>query len=223
MFIDFHTHNLLDPTADQRLYCQYDLSKELPPELNSEKTKVCFGLHPWYLPNTIDEGMGLLEIWEQKTHTFGFGECGLDRLKGPDLSVQKEFLEAQLLWAQRKEKPFVVIHCVRAFPELMGVLKKNLFLGKVIIHDFRANNEITNQLLTFSQVSFSLGSLLKVSSLNDNQTKTINLIPLDRLFLETDDSQNQIREVYESFAKVRAIEISELSSQVQCNWNSLSS
>lgn len=221
MFIDFHTHKVQDPTADLSLYSHYDLYSPLPKSIEHKKTKICIGLHPWYLPKTIEEGLHQLERWDSSIQTFGFGECGLDRLKGPELNLQMSFLEAQLKWAEEKKKPFVVFHCVRAFPEIIQILKKNIFTGKIVFHDFRANPEITHELLKQPKVFFSLGSLLFLSQLTERQTQTINLIPPPKLFLETDDSHQEIKLAYSRYCTITETKISDLEAQIKINFDYL--
>ncbi|MCR9204435.1 MAG: TatD family hydrolase [Halobacteriovoraceae bacterium] len=221
MFIDFHTHKVQDSTADLSLYSHYDLQTPPPKEIDYNNLKICIGLHPWYLPDTIQEGLLQLEKWDSLIPTFGFGECGLDRLKGPDLTIQIKFLEAQLKWAEEKEKPFVVFHCVRAFPEIIKTLNKNIFSGKIVFHDFRANPELTQELLKRPKVFFSLGSLLFLNQYSEKQTQMINLIPLEKLFLETDDSDQQIKLAYSRYCEITNTNLSDLTTQVKKNFDSL--
>ena len=66
MLIDIHTHNLDDETSELEHYCHADLSTPLPCHLNFQKTKVCIGLHPWFLPSSLESGVALLNQWRDK-------------------------------------------------------------------------------------------------------------------------------------------------------------
>ncbi|HNL08329.1 MAG TPA: hypothetical protein PKH93_12210, partial [Chitinophagales bacterium] len=46
-------------------------------------------------------------------------------------------------------------------------------------------------------------------------------MPANKLFLETDDSQIPIQEIYQAAAAIRKISVEELSNILHKNWNSL--
>lgn len=226
MLIDIHTHNLDDETSELVHYCHADLSKPLPCHLNFQKTKVCIGLHPWFLPSSLESGVALLNQWRDKLLSLNidnwvFGECGLDRVKGPDLSFQLEFLKIQIEWAQDHNKPLIILHCVKAFQEMDKVIKDHHFKGGFIFHDFRGNWIITQQLLKNPKVYFSLGGLLFVREHSQKQIELIKNIPIERIFFETDDSKREIKELYERFANLRDMEFNDLVIQIKRNYQQL--
>lgn len=217
MLIDFHSHNPQTSRANKLIYCHANLDVEIPQTLRAFD-RLCIGLHPWFLPDGVEEGMKQLKSLYSLYPNATLGECGLDRIRGPEISLQMEFVKEQLQWAKEENFPFVVFHCVRCYPEFISLIKSSEYDGKIIFHDYRANPDITNQLLSFPQVYFSLGGLLFSSTLSDRQRETINLIPLSRLLLETDDSNREISEVYEKYLSITDGNKATLTQEMAANW-----
>ena len=96
--------------------------------------------HPWTLPVKYSL---LPENPEFLSRFTALGEIGLDRLRGPELSIQQQFLTGFLQLASDFNKP-VIFHCVRAFPELFALLKP--FSLRWAIHGFRGNVELLDQI-----------------------------------------------------------------------------
>lgn len=87
--------------------------------------------HPWYLPEkfiTLPE-----YIYSALPQCVALGEIGLDKLHGPPLNVQLQYLEALLSVAADLNMP-VIIHVVRAEEEFLALWKKYKLRG--LIHGF---------------------------------------------------------------------------------------
>jgi TatD DNase family protein len=145
MLIDFHTHH---PDPDKNIYniLNYDYfnGAKLP-----ARTPFTIGLHPWW----IFQSDG---FWEEKVteifeddYCVGFGEIGLDRSVAIDFEIQKEFFKKQLELAHELYSPYVIIHCVRAYSDLIPFIKETSYPGPFIIHDYHGNEQITQQLLKY--------------------------------------------------------------------------
>uniref|UniRef100_N1QR95 Putative deoxyribonuclease tatdn3-A n=1 Tax=Aegilops tauschii TaxID=37682 RepID=N1QR95_AEGTA len=101
----------------------------------------CFGLHPWQDTLAASPGALLLMLWVperspdwmdslrqffSETPEAAVGETGLDKGshgKTIDFGEQVEVFERQLELAKELEKP-VSVHCVRAFGDLLEILKR---------------------------------------------------------------------------------------------------
>lgn len=90
--------------------------------------------HPWYLPAQYSPLPD--ELKQQLAAFTALGEIGLDRLRGPQLSVQMEYFTALCQLAADCRKP-VVIHAVKAFPEIFSILKR--FDLRWMFHGFRGS------------------------------------------------------------------------------------
>ena len=130
MFCDFHTHNATPAEQVLKLVSAAELPAERLPGVF-----FALELHPWELPETFS---GLpASFLAQIPRADAIGEVGLDRLKGPSLEVQRQYLRAILQVAADCRKP-VVFHCVRAFPELLAEVKPFPHIRK-LLHGFQGN------------------------------------------------------------------------------------
>ena len=141
----------------------------------------------------------MMKVFEIATNRqiVAIGEVGLDRLKGPSLETQIAVLKKQIALSEKQSKP-IIIHCVRAWQELIKVKRESDTLRPWIIHGYRGKPELTKQLLR-EGFYFSVGEIFNPDSLR--------LIPLNSLFCETDESEMTIEEVYLQVSKALNIDI----------------
>jgi Tat protein secretion system quality control protein TatD with DNase activity len=86
------------------------------------------------------------------------------------------------------------------------------------LHGYSEGIELTKQLINLG-CYFSLGkSVLKMSP---RLREAIKIIPHSVLFLETDDSLVDIREIYEEVSSILELSTDELKIQIDLNFNSL--
>ena len=116
-FLNFHTHNGLERPAERsilNILGQYMAAYGFDPD-----RWVSVGIHPWYVDvKTWQTQLVELERRATQAEVKMVGECGLDRLIPLSLEMQLKVFEAQVQVAEWVQKP-VVIHCVRAFNELL--------------------------------------------------------------------------------------------------------
>lgn len=140
------------------------------------------GIHPWDVhvikPHHISEFEKLIE----HPNCLAVGECGLDKVCKSDFRQQKHFFDLQLQIAVKYHKP-AIIHCVKAFDELLGICKSYHPEIPMIIHGFNKTDELAQQLIR-------KGFYLSVSASFLYKTK-LPVSILDKLFFETDDSKEQ--------------------------------
>ena len=141
--------------------------------------------HPWHLPESfVVPGE---DFFEKLASASALGEIGLDRLKGPAFTVQRQYFSFLLEAAARCRKP-VVIHAVRCDSELDAALKN--FSGKVLIHGFRGGEKRLAEHLDAGRfVSFAPGGWRHCTALLKQRG-------LARIGLETDDAGIDISSVY---------------------------
>lgn len=150
-----------------------------------------FGLHPWFVENTM-------EGWEERLTQFlyrfpnaGVGECGLDKSDRRKGTIDKQMVifRSHLNIAKKFNRP-LSIHCVKAWLELFDVLGnyKNRVTG--LIHSFSGSPETAEQLVKAGfYISFSPFILKNCS----HKTKeAIRTVPLDRLLIETDSPDTRV-------------------------------
>ena len=130
MASDFHTHDQ-SPALRALISCK----KTIPGKFTS------FEFHPWLLPEKFDT-----RIIPEIMTLSGFaaiGEIGIDKMRGPDIAIQLQYLEKMLELAADLHKP-AVIHCVKAFDELFAILKR--FPVKIMFHGFRSSPQMLDEL-----------------------------------------------------------------------------
>ncbi len=175
-------------TGIKRIFCDATspLSFQLLKDLASDRVIVpFFGLHPWHADSAP---AGWLESLSEIMTTFSFcaiGEIGLDKGKrGPDIFLQEDIFRKQLELAIQIRRP-VTIHCVKAWKELLDILKSyGRELPPFLLHAFSGKPEELAELAVLGAfVSFSPQALF---SGNPEVKMTLHAVPTDRLLLETD-------------------------------------
>lgn len=157
------------------------------------------GVHPWYADRE-----SVASILPQLETAQAVGETGLDALRGPDHEIQLTRLREQLALARRRGLP-VVLHCVQTFEELMDEVAR-CEPRAVIFHGFIGSPEQARR-------AFARGYYLSFgerSLASRRACAALRAVPLDRLFLETDESELSIAEIYARAAAVRGTTVGEL-------------
>lgn len=136
------------------------------------------GIHPWNTSNINPQTIEKLKTLASHPQIVAIGETGLDTLKGASINIQIDIFCLHVTLSEQYKKP-LIIHCVKAFNEIIA-LKKLLHSSMPwIIHGFRGKPHLATQLLN-NGFYISLGKHFN--------PHTAAIIPPDRLFFETDDS-----------------------------------
>jgi TatD DNase family protein len=219
-FIDIHTHfrtNVLNVISVLN-FTQKDDWSGFDTAFLDKKMYASVGLHPWFLTKE-NAASGLEKISEliDNQYIIALGECGLDRLKGESLELQTRIFEEQIRLAEKKSKP-IIIHCVKAFSEIIAIKKRLSPSVPLIIHGFNQNEIILKELIKHG-FFISIGT--NVLKNNSNAYKAVTEIPVNQLFFETDDSNMDIKMVYEQAALLLNLPIEELKAVVFNNFNNI--
>lgn len=204
-YFNLHTHQAKHNRAIeiQNLYQDFQLADR--PGYYS------IGLHPWHIEEGWLKNMEQLKNRSLAKNVVAIGECGLDRICKTDFVWQQQAFEAQLLLANEIRKP-VIIHCVRAYEEVFQLLKLIPVTVPVLFHGFNKHIKLAEDIIS-KGFYLSFGKALQKPSIRE----LVAGIPMDRLFLETDDSEMKIEEVYQLAADACSIDIASLILQVQKN------
>ncbi|MCM1312388.1 MAG: TatD family hydrolase [Bacteroides sp.] len=191
MFIDIHTHNETVADGAVAVVCRNICGQNGLPAATSPF--ISAGLHPW----SVDAGFGnyvaALEHSASNSGTLMIGECGLDRIRGGDMQVQEAAFRMQIGLSERIGKP-LLIHCVRAFGELLAI-KKDMHPQQLwIVHGFRGKAEQAQQLMRHG-IELSFGERFNEGALHAAYV-------CGKMWLETDDSHVlRISDVYDMVAE----------------------
>lgn len=209
-FWDFHSHQR---ERSESIF-NWDLSGEIP------EGSFSLGLHPWFLDQNWEDSLHQVEnLAIQNQRVLAIGECGFDRIKGPKIEIQKEAFQAQATLAKQLEIP-LILHCVKGHDLLLEYLKNEKNPPSILWHGWNLKPELARQLLPFP-VYFSFGKHLLRE--NSNASQWLKDCPRNRIFLETDDSNHPIAQIYQAASLILDLPEQDLSDLVRKNWNSISS
>ncbi len=205
---NLHTHNFSKQENILELVNQY------PWEFEDKIPFYSIGIHPWYInEERLDADLQIIEQKLVLNNCLALGECGLDKRIEIPLETQKKVFKAQILLAEKYQKP-LVLHCVAAFQEIIQIKKELKVSVPMIIHGF-SKNELTAKQLLDNGFYLSFGKYL----VRNLELKTVfQSVPNDRFFLETDTIEESLEEVYALAANYKNCEIEEIKSIIKTNF-----
>ena len=201
-FFNIHTHSLVHPESE--------ILAQSPDLFPSDKLPVytSIGIHPWFLTEENAESQWKA-LQKQVSHpsVLAIGEGGLDKLKGPGMELQIKILKQQVALSEEKSLP-LIIHCVKAFNELIQLKKELRPHQPWIIHGFRGKEALAIDCIRHG-FYLSYGEHF--------QENALKATPQEKLFIETDESEVPVQEIYQSIALVHGIGLQELMESVKKN------
>lgn len=214
-FIDIHTHDSV--ISDGIFAVENIIAQEGPVPQNISAGAFTAGIHPWNLNETNRES--LLEFIRNIADSpslIAFGEAGFDKLRGPSIELQKSTFAEQVKIAGENRKP-LIIHCVKAWDELLAAHKNLKPLTPWMVHGFRGKKELALQLIKRGMyLSFWFDFVMRPES-----AELIRYLPEERIFLETDGAGVDIREIYKKVSGDLAVSVDELKSIIHGNYKQL--
>ena len=211
MFIDSHCHFDFEPFASDPAYYldlarRAGVGKIVIPSVGQRNWQAvralcrqydnlyyALGLHPFFSPEHGQDGVSLLASELENVAGKGekkdrkcvaVGECGLDFAIADANRVQQiELLTAQLALANNYALP-VILHCRKAFPELLRILRRNRPIAGGVYHGFSGSLPQAEQLIDLG-IKIGVGGTITYRRANKTRT-TIASLPLAALMLETD-------------------------------------
>lgn len=181
------------------------------------------GLHPFFSHEHSQQALLLLASQLEAVVGYGekkdlkcvaIGECGLDfAIADANREQQVELLIAQLELANSYALP-VILHCRKAFPELLGLLRQNPPIAGGVYHSFSGSLPQAEQLIDLG-IKIGVGGTITYSRANKTR-HTIASLPLAELMLETDapdmpvagfqgqpNRPDRLRNILRSLAEIR--------------------
>lgn len=190
--IDIHTHQKNKAQGVFRLHNQYPLSADVSHPFSA-------GIHPWYVDEDNWE-----KQWEALKKTIlnenckAIGECGMDRNISLDFQLQQYIFKQHIELSETIKKP-LIIHCVKAYAEVVALRKQYRPKQQWILHGFRKNQQVADMLLG-ADIALSFGEALLHS---ESLQQTFKNIPEGSYFLETDTSDVDISLLYQKAIEVK--------------------
>ncbi|HKM93876.1 MAG TPA: TatD family hydrolase [Prolixibacteraceae bacterium] len=213
-FIDVHTHktnfNLNNTIIVRNIL--------LPDEEIPQQGSVSAGWHPWHINNySLFEIRNRLTKVANNGNVIALGECGIDRAIETPIQLQTEVFLLHIQIAMQVRKPLIV-HNVKSYSDLLQILKSTLIDLPIVLHGYHGTPQQTEQFTKYN-CYFSVGDY-PVSRQN-KMNSAINSIPLNRLLLETDESELSIEKIYIRTAEISNISVEELKKQIFSNFKTI--
>lgn len=219
-YIDFHTHRRMG--GDRIEVLNVDVSSVAAGELDAVfDAPFSVGIHPWNVAADYainDAAIArLLAVIEKRRgrNLVAVGECGLDYVSVVDRNAQYVLFVEQIKIAQRYSLP-VVLHCVRAFNEVMSALSAT-GVERAVFHSFIGSV----QQAEWATAKGYLCSFSPRSLASSRTCETVKRIAPTALLVESDDSAMTIEEIYVAVAALRSCAVEEIKEIVNDNYKRL--
>tara|TARA_R110002072_G_scaffold45025_1_gene125450 strand:- start:15 stop:659 length:645 start_codon:yes stop_codon:yes gene_type:complete len=206
-FFDAHTHKI---SSDKNVFSILNTY----PNATDFSQPFSIGVHPWFISKeNLENELLIVEEKLQHKNCFAIGECGLDKIVNTDFELQKTVFKHQIILSEKYKKP-LIIHCVKAFQEIIE-LRRSLKPKQIwILHGFNKNEQVAHSFLKNGFV-LSVGATI----INNKKLQEVILnISLDSIVLETDDAEVNIQEIYQKIATIKNIEVIALQQKIAQNF-----
>jgi len=216
VYLNFHAHQQMP--AEEEIVIQSHFLQENLITKESDKIFYTAGLHPWHADilseNEVESR--LIELIGSE-RILAVGETGLDKLKGPDLTVQQKIFYKHAEIAEKYRMPLIV-HSVKAHNEILKIkidLKSDI---PWVIHHFNGSKQ---QAFDFTEHGFYLSLSHHITNSRSRVSNYLKTLPLEKIFLETDDFNVDIKKLYDVAANKFDISIEMLKRQLIDNLKNL--
>ncbi|MEN8230558.1 MAG: TatD family hydrolase [Bacteroidota bacterium] len=211
IFINIHGHRHANNI--QEWVMMNLMAKDYPPE-DIESGYYSVGLHPYNVGKVDDEDtLSKVKLATENPNIFAIGEIGLDKSIEAPLEHQMRVFESQVEIAEFADLP-VILHVVKAFNELVEFMKVYKPVVPMIIHGYNGSAQMAETLLN-SGFLLSFGEA--IAKEHSKIVESLLTVPVEKMFLETDEGDLDIREIYHFAAEVKGISIDHLRVQIYEN------
>lgn len=201
IYYDIHTHHLPESYDEKvvSIFNTFPLEYAKYKDVDNENLYFSVGIHPWYLDNIEAQFEALYKSLDDR-RVVAIGEAGLDKICGTNMNLQLEVFRKQIEMSIETDKPLIV-HCVKAWDELVSLYKKYKPSTEWIVHGFRGKWQLARQLSTLG---------LKLSFGSKFQPLAIQNITRDSIFIESDESEQSVVSICQNISALSGISIEDL-------------
>jgi len=211
IFINIHGHRQANNIQEWVMMNLF--ARNFPPE-DIDHGYYSVGFHP-YNVGKVNEEETLEKVKQATKHprVYAVGEIGLDKSIEAPFEDQMRIFEKQVEIAESANLP-VVLHVVRAFNEIIGFAKSHQPVVSMIIHGYNGSAEMAEDLV---KAGFLLSFGESIASEHSKSVEALLKVPVEKLFLETDEGLLDIREIYQAAAEVKGVSVDRLRVQIYEN------
>lgn len=208
MFINIHSHR--KPKTRDEYVIRNAFGTKLN-HLDALRYAVSTGIHPWLVSKDNYEAFQIIEANLALSNVIAIGECGLDRIRGPELELQMDVLMRHIELANQFKKP-LILHLVKTYSDILSI--SGFIKTPWIIHGFKGNL-LEAQSLISKGAKLSFGpSLLQ----NPELQHVFKFIPVEKIYLETDTKPILISEIYQFASSLIGVTTDYLKELIQTNF-----
>jgi len=154
----------------------------------------------------------LIENLIQLKGCLAVGETGLDRLRGPELREQMTVFQHHIDLSEKYQLP-MMIHCVRCWNELKSIRRIVKPKQEWVFHGASKASLIED--IMKEGMTISIGADIIT---NEALQVKLKSVPIDKILVETDDSNSAIELIYTKIAEIFGISIESLQVQIEENF-----
>lgn len=208
MFVNAHTHHLYsEGISVVNIY-----PSDQVPVLSEHQILSC-GIHPWHIKDMdMEEAFDQLKHLCEKGLIKIIGECGLDKYI-EDIPRQEIVFRQHIVLSEQYELP-LIIHSVKSHHLILNIRKETKAQQPWIIHGFNGSLEMAEQLIK-QNIFLSLGPNFFRNA--EKASRLLNRIDLSFVLFETDDTDEEIKDIYSKAKDVLRISTEELEIKIMLN------
>lgn len=186
------------------------MAVDFPPE-DIENGFYSIGFHP-YNVGKVDEEETLAGVRMAVEHPriLAVGETGLDKSIKIPMEDQLRIFEKQVKIAESFDLP-VILHVVRSFNEMIGFMKAHQPVVPMIIHGYNGSAQMVEDLV---EAGFLISFGEAITRAHSKIIEALQRVPVEKMFLETDEGDMDIRELYGFAAEVKDVSEGHLRMQI---------
>jgi len=186
------------------------MAKDFPPE-DIENGFYSVGFHPYNVGKANEqETLDRVRKAVEHPRVLAIGEIGLDKSIEAPMEDQVRIFEKQVKIAESAGLP-VMLHVVRSFNEMVGFMKAQQPGVPMIIHGYNGSAEMADELV---KAGFLISFGEAISREHSKIIEALQRVPVEKMFLETDEGDMDIRELYQFAAEVKGISVDHLRVQI---------
>jgi TatD DNase family protein len=207
-YINIHGHRQADNIEEWVMMNL--MAKDFPPE-DIDNGYYSVGFHP-YNVDKADEEETLERVRKAVEHPriLAIGEIGLDKSIKAAMDDQIRIFEKQVEIAEAAKLP-LILHVVRSFNEIITFMKTHQPQSPMIIHGYNGGVQMAEDLV---EAGFLISFGQAITGEHSKIIEALQVVPLEKMFLETDEGDMDIRELYQFAAEVKGVGLDHLRMQI---------
>ena len=186
------------------------MAREYPPD-DIDSGYYSVGFHPYSVGKVEEEEThNKVRLATENPNIFAIGEVGLDKSIEAPLADQMRVFEKQVSIAEFADLP-VILHVVKAFNEIIDFMKNYKPVVPMIIHGYNGSAQMAEDLV---KAGFLISFGEAIAKEHSKIVEALQKVPIEKLFLETDEGDLDIREIYHFAAELKGVSMDHLRIQI---------